>query len=246
MHAHETSAYRVLVVDDNEGIHADFRSLLEPKSSHSELDELASELFGEALEAPSSTLPHYQLDSAFQGKSAVQSVKEAIDRGEGYALAFVDIRMPPGLDGVETIEHIWALDPDIHMIICSAYSDYTWEQIVERLGVTDKLLFLRKPFDPGMVKQMTLATVVRWSQARAHAERISALERRRRQCQEHLDALRGAPPPPRSEVRAALHELTSALDDLSGSALTTPQRALLQRAVDVSASLSRALSIPTA
>lgn len=172
------SSYRVLIVDDNEGIHEDFRTLLQPRRDHDELDTLAQDLFGdEAANAEVELgLPHYRFDSAYQGRSALENVATAVADGDTYALAFVDIRMPPGWDGVETIRQLWEIDPDIQMVLCSAYSDYSWEEIVQTLGASNKLLMLRKPFDPSAVKQLTLAATSRWYQDRLHRARIHELE----------------------------------------------------------------------
>ena len=94
--------------------------------------------------------------------------------------------MPPGWDGVETIRKLWAVDPDIQVVLCSAYSDYSWEEIVQRLGVTDKLLMLRKPFDPDSVKQLALTTTCRWERDRLLRQRIVQLEGELEQCQAQL------------------------------------------------------------
>lgn len=199
-----SSTYRVLIVDDNEGIHQDFRVLLQPRRPPDELDALAAEIFGEpgTAKEPIVDLPSYQCDSVFQGNSALETVKTAVANGDAYALAFIDIRMP-GWDGVETILHLWQIDPNIQMVLCSAYSDYSWEEIVQKLGVSDKLLLLRKPFDPNLVKQLTLATTLRWHHERTVRERMSQLEARLERCREHVAALEVA-------LRAApgLHEST--------------------------------------
>lgn len=190
-----SSSYRVLIVDDNEGIHHDFRSLLQPPRELDELDALAAELFGEppnaaGAEERATELPSYRCDSAFQGDSALENVKDAVANGESYALAFIDIRMPPGWDGVETILHLWAIDPNIQMVLCSAYSDYSWEEIVQKLGVSDKLLLLRKPFDPSAVKQLTLASTCRWHHERISKLRLDELEAQLERCREQLARLR--------------------------------------------------------
>jgi CheY-like chemotaxis protein len=185
------SSYRVLIVDDNEGIHHDFRTLLQPRRGPDELDELAAELFGDqaAADEPIAELPSYRCDAVFQGDRALENVKDAVANGESYALAFIDIRMPPGWDGVETILHLWEIDPNIQMVLCSAYSDYSWEEIVQKLGVSDKLLLLRKPFDPNSVKQLTLATTSRWHHERIARQRLSELEERLERCRTQLTAL---------------------------------------------------------
>jgi DNA-binding LytR/AlgR family response regulator len=95
----------------------------------------------------------YEVDSAFQGRDAVTLVEKALSEGRPYAMAFVDIRMPPGWDGIRTVRQIWAIDPEILIVLCSAYSDYAWEDIVRELGRTDRFLILRKPFDNIEVRQ---------------------------------------------------------------------------------------------
>ncbi len=188
-----TSNYRVLIVDDNEGIHDDFRSLLESRGSSDSLDALAAELFGDIkLEEPAIDIPSYRFDSAFQGRVALESVKDALERGDSFALAFVDIRMPPGWDGIETIRKIWAIDPNIQMVICSAYSDYSWAEIVHELGVSDRLLLLRKPFDPSSVKQLALATTFKWSQEQAMRQQVRKLEAELDRAHRRIEALQTA------------------------------------------------------
>ena len=93
-------------------------------------------------------------------------VQQALDEGRPYAMAFVDIRMPPGWDGIETVRKIWEIDSEILIVICSAYSDYSWEQMVRQLGRTDRFLILKKPFDVVEVRQFAMALTRRWSLAR--------------------------------------------------------------------------------
>ncbi len=178
-----TSEYntRILIVDDNESIHEDFRKVLlqEKNANHAALDELETELFGEAPNEPAPPSPEndleYGVDSAFQGEEALEMVNKAEAEGQPYALIFMDVRMPPGWDGIETICHIWANHPYMEMVLCTAYSDYTWDDIVAKLGCTDKLLFLRKPFDAVAVQQMALSLVKKWNlgnQARNHVKNL--------------------------------------------------------------------------
>lgn len=201
--------YRVLIVDDNEAIHRDFRSLLESKIESGDLLDLALEVFGESMESePAPDLPRYAFDSAYQGPDALETVKQASATGQSYTLAFVDVRMPPGWDGVETIQRLWEIDPNIQMIICSAYADYSWDQIVQELGVTDKLLLLRKPFDPNSVKQMALAVVCRWNRDRKQRERIAELEAQVGKHGEELAHLR----PELDRLMAEMEEMRSLRD----------------------------------
>jgi diguanylate cyclase (GGDEF)-like protein len=155
---------RILIVDDNESIHNDFRKVLvhEINEDHADLDELEAELFGADENDDTVTVNQsvvYEVDSAFQGQEALKMVNKAEEEGKPYALIFMDVRMPPGWDGIETIGRIWVKHPYLEMVLCTAYSDYTWDDIVERLGCTDKLLFLRKPFDSVAVQQMALSLI---------------------------------------------------------------------------------------
>lgn len=155
---------RILVIDDNPEIHQDFIKIL-MRDKHAQgadqtLAHLEKNIFGEH-EVPS-MLPNFEIDTASQGQEGVMKIKEAIKQGKPYALAFVDIRMPPGWDGVETIKHIWAEDRNIQVVICTAYSDYTWEETVEELGEKDNLLILKKPFDNIAVRQLASALTKKW------------------------------------------------------------------------------------
>jgi len=118
----------------------------------------------------------FELSHAHQGEEAYGMVAEAEKSECPFALAFVDVRMPPGWDGVETASRIWADFPRIEMVICTAFSDYSWEQILEELGVTEKLQFLRKPVDVVSVKQMALALTTKWSLAEQASHYVDDLE----------------------------------------------------------------------
>src|SRR4029077_15261082 len=89
-------------------------------------------------------------------------VRRAIDEGRPYAMAFVDVRMPPGWDGIETIAQIWRDYPQLQVVICSAYSDYSWTEITRKLGASDALLILKKPFDNIEVLQLAHALTKKW------------------------------------------------------------------------------------
>jgi two-component system NtrC family sensor kinase len=171
---------RILIVDDNQAIHGDFRKILAgPGTAEAAMDELAAMLFSTAEAARPS---EFQLDSAFQGREALERVTTANRAGRPYALAFVDMRMPPGWDGLETIEHIWRADPFLQVVICSAYSDHSWEDLRSRLGESDALLVIKKPFDPIEVVQSAHALTAKWTlarRARAYVENLEAAVRAR-------------------------------------------------------------------
>jgi two-component system NtrC family sensor kinase len=170
-------APRVLIIDDTPTIHQDFRQILTiPRVSAplAALGEMESSLFG-----PQPTPPRgygFEVDSAFQGEEGIERVSSALREGRPYALAFVDVRMPPGMDGVETIERLWQEDPDIQVILCSAYSDYSWEQVTQRVGLSQRLLILRKPVDGIEVRQMAHSLTEKWELLRRDRVRMRELE----------------------------------------------------------------------
>ena len=187
-----TENRRVLVIDDNEAIHDDFRKILTADPGAPGADDLAdaeAELFGEPRRRHSA--PSFIVDAASQGASGFEQVVQARMRGEPYALAFVDMRMPPGWDGLETIERLWAADADIQTVICTAYSDYSWEQMIDRLGASDRLLVLKKPFDAVEVSQMAMALSEKWTLQ--HYKRdllLEKAEREQRGLRSALEAMR--------------------------------------------------------
>lgn len=154
---------RILIIDDNANIHEDFRTILakhgDGNSDRANLDALEDDLFGTATHSTTSdpttrSVVDYELEFADQGKEGLAMLEDALEQGRPYFLAFVDMRMPPGWDGLETIEKLWAADPEIQVVICTAFSDYSQLEITERLGRNDNLLILKKPFDQEEVSQL--------------------------------------------------------------------------------------------
>jgi CheY-like chemotaxis protein len=167
---------RILVVDDNEAIHEDFKKTLVSSDSASaeEVDKIAESLFGEA--APAGPQTSFQLTHAMQGQEALDLVLRSLKAGAPYAIAFVDVRMPPGWNGIETVEKIWKHDQEIEIVLCTAYSDFSWEEISGRLIHPERLLILRKPFDPIEVRQMAYSLTFKWYLRRQAACRMQDLE----------------------------------------------------------------------
>ncbi len=156
MATEQLTSNRILVIDDNEAIHSDFRKIFAQTDGKNELDELDAELFGDNTTETQTGLD-FELCFASQGKEGFELLKAETEAGRRFNTAFVDMRMPPGWDGVETIEHLWQVDPDLQIVICTAYSDRSWDEIFQRLGRTDKLLILKKPFDEIEVTQLATA-----------------------------------------------------------------------------------------
>lgn len=187
-----TPPYRILIIDDNPAIHHDFKKILMPTPSNTSLLAARTQLFGTGP-TPENQQISFSIDSAEQGQIGHAMVQHAIQRNKPYAVAFVDMRMPPGWDGVETIEHLWAIDPHLQMVICTAYSDHDWEQVLARLHHSEKLLILRKPFEPIEVKQLAISLSERWvllHDTRQKIEDLAAFqEERERETQEAIEQL---------------------------------------------------------
>ncbi|AXK57332.1 putative bifunctional diguanylate cyclase/phosphodiesterase [Pseudomonas protegens] len=164
---------RVLIVDDSLSIHEDFHKILMP-SQNLALSQVEDQLFGSVSPRP---LQVFSLDSAFQGREALAMVESALARDTPYAMAFIDMRMPPGWDGLETIEQLWKVDPDLQIALCTAYSDYSWETMAERLTFGDQLLILKKPFDSLEIRQMASALTWKWQMTQDARHKLDDLQR---------------------------------------------------------------------
>jgi len=174
----DTPTYRVLIVDDNKSIHDDLRKILmdDDRGSY----ELAGdeELLFQKVQVRGS---RFEIDSAYQGQDGVAMMGRAVAEGRPYALAFVDIRMPPGWDGVQTILNLWKAYPDLQVVICTAYSDYSWTDIIRDLGHSDSLVILKKPFDNIEVIQLAHALTKKWTVSREAQAKRQDLENRVRE-----------------------------------------------------------------
>jgi diguanylate cyclase (GGDEF)-like protein len=174
----EADTPRLLVIDDNPAIHEDFLKILGTTPERAAEDELmAAEaaLFGEPV-ARTVDRPSFEINSAFQGKEGVDMARRALEEGRPYGMAFVDMRMPPGWDGLETIERLWAIDRHVQVVICSAHADYDWMEVVKRLGHSDQLLILRKPFESIEVLQCANSLTRKWRNERMIRAQMASLQ----------------------------------------------------------------------
>ena len=170
----EQMTHRLLMIDDNPAIHEDYRKIFTSRDD-TQISAAEAALFGE----PQSTVsrPTFAVDSAMQGQEGVELARRALVEGRPYSVAFIDMRMPPGWDGVETIENLWKVDPEIQVVVCSAYSDYDWMELLARLGRSDKLIVIKKPFEPIEILQSASALSRKWQNARALQHHVAGLER---------------------------------------------------------------------
>ena len=195
----ENGNRRILIIDDMASIHEDFRKILLPAAAGGD-DLSASEtsLFG------SPSIPRaanaFEIDSAYQGKDGYELVERALAEENPYAMAFIDVRMPPGWDGLETVKRIHEVDPRIQVVICTAYSDYTWEEIFEIIGIHDGLVILKKPFDPVEAMQLATSMTEKWRLHRQTERQMELLEQRVAERTEELVTKN-------RDLEAAIHEI---------------------------------------
>jgi diguanylate cyclase (GGDEF)-like protein len=151
---------RILIVDDEPAVHETY--------SYCFWDEMAGN--GNCGDARAFR-PHH----CYQGIDAVAAVEKALFEGNPFKVAFIDVRMPPGIDGRETARRIRALDPDIHLVIVTGYTDFSPADISRVAGPADKIFYLAKPFQLAEVTQMALALCHRWDNDRELAAARAAL-----------------------------------------------------------------------
>jgi two-component system, NtrC family, sensor kinase len=166
---------RILVIDDNKSICEDIRKILRSHQRDSAFLEIEAMVFGS--EPPSPPPLEFQVEAASQGEEGLGMIEAAAAAGRPFAMAFVDIRMPPGWDGVETVTRIWRQNPDLQVVICTAFSDYSWENMIRPMGRSDSLLILKKPFDKIEVLQLAHALTQKWNLNDELACRLKDLDR---------------------------------------------------------------------
>jgi two-component system, sensor histidine kinase and response regulator len=166
---------RILIIDDNRSIHNDFQKILADEATAGKVQAMEAALFGEPVVARRSV--RFELSSAYQGEEGFEMAQAAVADDRPYAMAFIDVRMPPGWDGIETAARIWEVDPEMQIVLCTAYSDYSWDQMGTKLGQSDKLVILKKPFDNVEALQLATALTEKWNLAQQARFQMANLEK---------------------------------------------------------------------
>ena len=176
---------RILIVDDERGMHDSYTLALSSAATPASeaLGAMAAELFGDEAAEVTESEPDFALVHAMQGLDGVTAVERAIAEGDPFAVAFIDVRMPPGIDGKETAARIRALDPDINLVIVTGYSDFSPLEIARAAGPADKIFYIAKPFEADEVRSAARALSHRWAGDRelaavraALAEKVTLLQ----------------------------------------------------------------------
>lgn len=174
---------RILVVDDQAELRDLLSKLLLRSNGPNETVSLVRQMRERLLGGGSGNddgiggieLP-YQIDTAGQGEEAFEMIKAANGRGEPYAVVFMDMRMPPGWDGMEAAKNIRRIDKKVEIVIMTAYADHDQATIAETVGSPEKLLYLKKPFHSEEIAQLALSLTSKWDLERQRDERQAWLE----------------------------------------------------------------------
>lgn len=163
---------RILIVDDQDEIHEDFKEILRPGVVGASTDDLAAAFL---VEKEGSFLPEFELLHATSGEEAYEIIKAGRESGRPIAVAYIDIRMPPGMDGIDTIHRVRTVDRSIEIVAMTAYTDKPLVEIIRDMELMHKLLYIRKPFAREVIQQITLSLVEKWNIEHALAENRTQL-----------------------------------------------------------------------
>ncbi|TWU36180.1 putative bifunctional diguanylate cyclase/phosphodiesterase [Novipirellula artificiosorum] len=230
------AACKVLLVDDQQSVHDAYRTILTSAPPKTDLEEIEDALFGDIggqsnaefnpgfgddlvqrrTNIVSTIDGQFELSHALQGDQAIGMASAAVAAKDPFEMAFVDMRMPPGMDGLETIQRLWEIDPLLQVVLCPAFSDYSWSTVLKRLGFVDNLLLLKKPFSNEEVFQLAMAMT--------HKRRAIS------QSELQLERLRQANEQLQTEVRHRMTAETELQHAASHDSLTKlPNRTCLKR-----------------
>ena len=149
--------FRILAVDDDPIILDLYRRILSPEN-------------------PSPTMPVFDVTCCTQGYEAVDMVARSLEENNPFAVAFLDLNMPPGPDGQWTAGEIHTLDPGINIIMVTGYRSTNTGIEQTRSNFSDKSLYLQKPFYSKEIIQFSTALSTKWQAERQLLDLHSDLE----------------------------------------------------------------------
>ena len=175
---------RILIIHAHPSIHSDFRKILAVKPK--DHDRPPGNETASAQNVPLETLPTFEVESTEQGQLGRDMVKSALQAGRPYSVAFVDMGLSSGWNGMQTLEELWKIDQDLQCVLCTASSNQSLDLIVQRAGHCDKLLVLRKPFDVIEVRQLAISLTHKWHLAKQATRSITGLSALAAERTQHL------------------------------------------------------------
>jgi len=160
----ETSTNRILVVDDDQLLVDEYVRCLSEEFDEADaattFSDLEKVLFGEDTNERGAA--RFDVESRNQGEAAVEAVKAAIGRGEPFSIVFLDIRMPPGMDGIEAARQIRALDANVNIVIVTGSAGPEPDNLGTEIPPADKIFFFKKPFHALECRQLAAALCGKW------------------------------------------------------------------------------------
>ncbi len=168
---------RILVIDDDLDIWEAYRAILAPQQLEDEFRarKKIKELVAGTGKDSLAEQENFEVSFASQGQEGFQLVEKSLQEDRPFAIAFIDVRMPPGWDGMETAVQIRSIDPDIEIVIVTAYADRSRDEIAQAVTPPHKLLYLRKPFDLDELKQIALSLTAKWNISRIEEKQRNEL-----------------------------------------------------------------------
>lgn len=157
----------IIFIDDENDILESYKSIFNIESTN-ELQGLVENLFGDepVPNVKRVDKDKYKVLTASQGEEGIEKIIKEKNDGDAVKVAFIDMRMPPGINGVETAKRIRELDDKIEIVMVTAYSDHTFSDVVDQIGSPDKILYLKKPFDSQEIIQLAYNLCVKYDQER--------------------------------------------------------------------------------
>ncbi|MDJ0708846.1 MAG: EAL domain-containing protein [Woeseiaceae bacterium] len=171
---------RVLVVDDDAHLVNEYLKCLgedfEPDTATTTLGDLEKVLFGEETDEKGAA--RFEVHSRNQGQTAIEAVQVAVDRGEPFSIVFIDVRMPPGIDGIDAAKRIREIDPNVNIVVVTGSLNAGPDNLGKLIPPADKVFFFKKPFHGVECRQLAAALCGKWHADMALRRANEDLERR--------------------------------------------------------------------